>query len=253
MAARTVEAITFDLWDTIVHDDSDEPKRTAAGLPSKRVARRGLLHAALSKQEPIPREMSDLAYDVADAAFNKVWHEQHFTWTIGERLNVMLTGLRRCLPESDFAELVRRHEEMELEYRPDPGKGVHEALRALHGRYKLGIVSDAIVSPGRCLRELLRGEGLLELFDAFVFSDEAGCSKPDPRVFHIAAQKLGCSVEGIVHVGDREHNDIGGPHAAGARAILLTAVKDRGRAGTRADAVCEDYSELVSIVESLER
>ncbi len=252
MTKRPIKAITFDLWDTIVHDDSDEPKRAAAGLPSKRVARRDLLHQFLNREAPIPREIVELAYDVGDAAFNKVWHDQHFTWTIGERLNVILTGLKRELPPEAFAELVRLHENMELDYRPNPAPGVHEALRALKGRYKLGIVSDAIVSPGRCLRELLRGEGLLDLFDSFVFSDEAGYSKPHPGVFHAAAEQLGCAVEDIVHVGDREHNDIAGPHAVGARAILLTVVKDRGSDNTQADAICRDYSDFLAVVESME-
>ena len=47
-----------------------------------------------------------LAYDVADAAFNRVWHDQHVTWRIGERLEVALKGLGRSLPAEDFAELV---------------------------------------------------------------------------------------------------------------------------------------------------
>lgn len=253
MTKRPVEAVTFDLWDTIVIDDSDEPKRAAAGLPSKFHARRELLFDFLNKHQPIDRVMTDLAYNVADAAFNKVWHDQHFTWTIGERLRVMLKGLNRDLPDDDFAELVRRHEEMELEYRPDPVPGVQEAVRALAGKYKLAIVSDAIVSPARCLRELLRGLGILDCFDAFVFSDEAGCSKPAPGVFEAAAAKLGCSIPGIVHIGDREHNDIDGPHSVGARAVLLTAAKDRGSEHSKADAVCRDFAELPAVIESLER
>ena len=38
MAAMSpsIQAITFDLWDTVVVDDSDEAKRTAMNLPSKR-------------------------------------------------------------------------------------------------------------------------------------------------------------------------------------------------------------------------
>ena len=251
MSKRPVEAVTFDLWDTIVHDDSDEPKRAAAGLASKRVARRDLVHEFLNKHSPVSREEVELAYNVADAAFNKVWHDQHVTWTIGERLRVLLTGMNRDLPEDDFAELVLRHEMMELEYRPDPAPGIHEALRALHGKYKLGIVSDAIVSPGRCLRELLKGEGILELFDGFVFSDEAGCSKPHPGVFKAAAEQLGCSIEGIVHIGDREHNDVGGPHAVGARAVFLTVVKDRGSDETKAEAICRDYKDLPGIIDAL--
>ena len=34
-----ISAITFDFWDTIAVDDSDEPKRAALGLPTKADAR----------------------------------------------------------------------------------------------------------------------------------------------------------------------------------------------------------------------
>jgi putative hydrolase of the HAD superfamily len=251
MSARPVEVITFDLWDTIVIDDSDEAKRAAAGLPSKRVARRDLFYNAVNKVQAVERSVADLAYDLTDGAFNKVWHDQHVTWVIGERMRLMLAGLGVELPEADFAELVHRHEVMELEYRPDPVPGVHEALRALQKKYKLAIVSDAIVSPGRCLRELLDGEGLLECFDAFAFSDEVGASKPAPAVFEYIAKECDCSLSGIVHIGDREHNDIGGPHAVGARGVFFTAAKDRGSATSKGDAICHSYADLPGVIDEL--
>jgi putative hydrolase of the HAD superfamily len=253
VSKRPVKVITFDLWDTIVIDDSDEPKRAAAGLPTKRIARRQLVWEYLNKHEPIPYETVEMAYDVADAAFNKVWHDQHCTWTIGERLNVLLTGIKRTLPEADFAELVRRHEEMELEYRPDPVPGIHEAVRKLHEKYTLAIISDAIVSPARCLRELLRGEGILEYFSAFAFSDEVGCSKPARGVFDAIVQQTGCEIADIVHIGDREHNDVRGPQSIGARAVLLTVAKDRGSDTSKADVICRDFADLPALIESLEQ
>ena len=88
-----LKAITFDLWDTIVHDDSDEPKRKAQGLRSKKAERRHLLWEALNRQQPIEPERVSLAYDVGDAAFNRVWHDQHVTWPIGERPAFMMIGL----------------------------------------------------------------------------------------------------------------------------------------------------------------
>jgi putative hydrolase of the HAD superfamily len=164
---------------------------------------------------------------------------------------VLLAGLKRELPQEEFAELVKLHEEMELRIQPDLVPGVANAVRAIHGRYNLAVVSDAIFTPGRVLREILAGYGLLDCFSAFVFSDEIGCSKPDPRVFRRAAELAGCELSEIVHIGDREHNDIAGAKDAGARAVLLTAAVDRGSAVTRADAVCRDFSRLPEILDSL--
>ena len=247
-----IRAITFDLWDTVIIDDSDEPKRAAQALPPKPVMRRNLVHEFLRRHRPINRELIDIAYDVVDAAFRQVWYEQNVTWTVSERLSVLLGGLKRELPQEEFDELVRLHEDMELAVRPDPAPGIAEAVAALHKKnYRLGVISDAIFSPGRALRELLAGYGILKYFDAFVFSDEIGCAKPEPAVFHAAAKTLGVRTFEIVHIGDREPKDIAGPHAVGARAIFTSVVKDRGSENTQADALCRDYNDLLNIVERL--
>ena len=246
-----LKAITFDLWDTIVHDDSDEAKRTAQGLRSKKAERRHLLWEALNRQSPIDQAAVNLAYDVGDAAFNRVWHDQHVTWTIGERLQVILKGLGRSLPEVEFARVAREHEEMEIKIRPDLIPGIAEALQALHGRYKTCIVSDAIVSPGRCLRQLLASYDLEKHFDGFVFSDEVGHSKPHANMFADAARQMGVSVEQIVHIGDRDHNDVKGPQKLGMKAILFTATRPADKDRTSADAICERHADLPGIVDRL--
>ncbi len=248
MTKRPIGAVTFDLWDCLFCDDTDEPKRAAAGLSPKPIARRELVHQYLQKAAPIAREEVDLAYDVADAAYRKVWHDLHVTMSVAERLEILLNGLGRELPAAEFAELVRLHEDMELVHSPDPAPGALEALQALHGKYPLAIISDTIFSPGTNLRKLLDGAGMLSYFDHFVFSDELGNSKPHPRVFESVADAFSIDVKDIVHIGDRPHNDIGGPHAVGARGVLLTVVKDRPLEGHVPDAVCSNYDDLPEIL-----
>lgn len=248
MQKRHIGAVTFDLWDCLFIDDSDEPKRKAAGVPTKRIARRDLAHEYFSRHHAISREVSDVAFNVCEAAFNKAWHDQYVTWTVRERYELLTKALGKDIPEPDLSEVIRKHETMELDFRPDPIAGAVEALRAIKGVYPLVIISDAINSPGWALRELLKGAGMLDCFDAFVFSDEAGRSKPAPEVFQIAAKAVGCDIRDIVHIGDRPHNDIGGPHAVGARGVLLTAAKDRPLGDHQPDAVCDNYSKLPQIL-----
>ncbi|GMQ80268.1 MAG: hypothetical protein BMS9Abin04_231 [Planctomycetia bacterium] len=169
-----MKAVTFDLWDTIVFDDSDEPKRRARGLRSKHDERRYLVWEALNRHAPISREAVDLAYDVGAAAFNAVWHDQHVTWTIAARLAVVLKGLGRTLPEDDLAGVIRAHETMEVEIFPDLIPGCGQALAELSQRFKLAVVSDAIVTPGSRLRDLLELHGVRQYFSALAFSDEVG-------------------------------------------------------------------------------
>ncbi len=248
-----ISAVTFDLWDTIIVDDSDEPKRVARGLSSKYLTRRELVWKFLEKHDSIDRAMVDVAYAAADAAFRKVWYDHSVTWSVGERLEVVFKALGRTLSVGEMEELIRLHEEMELEVQPDLAPGIVEAIEELHGRYKLGVISDTIFSSGRVLRRLLQANDLEKYFDVFIFSDEAGCSKPDPRTFIAAAKGLGVDITRIAHIGDRDTKDIKGPQSLGAKGIYTTVVNDRGSSDTSADAICRDYADLVGIIDTLNK
>jgi len=252
MVSARIKAVTFDLWDTVILDDSDEPKRAAQGLLPKAEERRRLVHEFLGRHEPVSPEAVDVAYRTTDAAFRSVWYGQNVTWTVHERLSVLLRGLGRELPEEELTELVRLHEEMELTVPPELVPGAAEALQAVHARYRLGVISDTIFSPGRALKQLLAEHDILRFFDFLVFSDEQGCCKPDPRMFHAAAQGLGVDVTELVHVGDREQKDVDGPLGVGARSVLSKVVVDRGASQSRAAAICDDYARLPAILESLD-
>lgn len=250
--ASTIKAVSFDLWDTLVVDDSDEAKRAAKGLRSKPAERRYLTWEKLNQVQPISLEQVSLAFDVTDAAFNKVWRELHVTWPVVYRLEVLFKGLGRAPTSDALGELIEKLETMEVEIPPDPIAGVHECLEALHGRYRLCIVSDAVVTPGRNLRKVLEQHGLARFFDAFSFSDEVGNSKPNRRAFEAAAEALSVDPGEVVHVGDRQHNDIAGAQALGIKAILFTAARDTDRPNTTADAICERHADLPKIIDGLE-
>lgn len=246
-----IKAVTFDLWDTMIHDDSDEPKRAAQGLRSKKAERRHLIWEALNAIEPIDKAHVDLAYDVADAAFNHVWHDLFVTWTIQERLRVVLNGLGRSLPEDSFARVAKAHENMEVDVPPDVVEGIGEALADLATRYKLCVVSDAIVTPGVGLRALLDRYGLKQHFSGFAFSDEVGHSKPHRSMFDSAAEQLGVDIGEMVHIGDRDHNDVKGPQTLGMKAILFIATRDVDKDTTSAEAICAEHKELPGIIDRL--
>ena len=246
-----IKAITFDLWDTLVIDDSDEAKRAEQGLRSKFDERRHLLWEALNAAEPIELEAVRLAYNVGDAAFNKVWKEQHITWPIAKRLRLILNELGRELPGETFNAVVRAHEEMEVDIPPDAMPDAVPVLERLARRYKLCIVSDAIVSPGGCLRRLLENHGLAKFFSGFAFSDEVGHSKPHRSMFESAAGQLGVEIGEMLHVGDRDHNDVKGPQQLGMKAILFTASRDADKTNTSADAICESFDKLEAAIERL--
>ncbi len=247
----TIKAITFDLWDTIVDDDSDEIARKQKGLRSKHDERRHQVWQALDAIEPIDYEKVALAYDTAEAGFNVVWKECHINWTVDQRLRVVLNGLGRQLPDDAYRDLVEKHSNMEVEIPPLLNAGIKEALAELSKTYKLCIVSDAIVTPGTGLRKILQNYGLKQYFSAFAFSDEVGHSKPHRSMFDKVAEELDFAVDELVHIGDRDHNDVKGPHALGAKAVLYTGSRDGDKDITTADAICEDHHDLPAVIARL--
>jgi HAD superfamily hydrolase (TIGR01509 family) len=79
---------------------------------------------------------------------------------------------------------------------------------------KTGIVSNS--GPGA--REAERCWGFEEITDDIVYSHEVGLLKPDPRIFVLAAERLGVRPEEIVFLDDVEG------HVEAARAVGYRAV-----------------------------
>jgi len=63
--------------------------------------------------------------------------------------------------------------------------------------------------------------GLGALLDAVVTSAEVGARKPDPRIFEVALERVGCRPGEALHVGDTRDEDLAGGRAAGIRALLI--------------------------------
>jgi putative hydrolase of the HAD superfamily len=98
------------------------------------------------------------------------------------------------------------------------GSGVRESLQRLRAAgLKLAVVSN---SEGT-IEEMLLEIGLRPLFDAVVDSSVVGFTKPDPRIFQIALDRLAVSAADALMVGDSPSADVDGASAAGIRAALI--------------------------------
>ena len=250
MSAK-ITAVTFDLWDTIIDDESDEPKRTQQGLRSKSDERHHLVLEALNQYEPISSADLAIGYGVVNAAFVKCWKGSSITWTAKERLSVLLSGLGRTLPIGELDALAYAQERLELDVPPNPIKGAKEAVAELASRYKLCVISDTIITSGIGLREWLEMHDMKRFFTGFSFSDEVGNSKPNRAMFDSAANQLGTEFRQMVHIGDRDHNDIKGPQALGMKGVLFTAKRDMDKNTTSADAICQSHADLPTIIHAL--
>lgn len=98
-----------------------------------------------------------------------------------------------------------------------------EALDVLRERgYRLGVVSNA---DGR-MPALLAQVGLADRFEFVIDSHLVGVTKPDPRIFHLAVERLGLSAGACVYVGDLYAVDVVGARGAGLQPVLLDPFDD---------------------------
>ena len=70
-------------------------------------------------------------------------------------------------------------------------------------------------------------------------------------MFLSAARQMGCGVSEMIHIGDRDHNDIKGAQALGMKSILFVGKRKFDKESTSADFVCEHHSELPMLIEKL--
>jgi epoxide hydrolase-like predicted phosphatase len=72
-------------------------------------------------------------------------------------------------------------------------------IRSLRARYRTGMLSNSWDRDGWAMAEKL---GFADCFDVFVTSAEVGVMKPEPRIYHIALERLGISPQEAIFVDD---------------------------------------------------
>jgi putative hydrolase of the HAD superfamily len=92
-------------------------------------------------------------------------------------------------------------------------------LQWLHGKYKLGIVSNFAIPE--CVYNLLEKFDLKKFFDLVLVSGAINKRKPCPQIFTKALEALNVSASETVFVGDTPRMDVAGPKAVGIKAILI--------------------------------
>lgn len=117
----------------------------------------------------------------------------------------------------------------------EPYEDVVPMLDALGSRFKLGLLSNGNNYPEYF--------GLADRFDFAVYAQDVGIEKPDPRTFQIAAQRAGCGLEQLLHVGDSLVTDVEGAQAVGVRAVWLN------RNGASNDTGIEPDDQIASLTE----
>lgn len=133
----------------------------------------------------------------------------------------------------------RRYLELvEQESRPLPG--VVEVLRALHGRFRMCIVTSSHADPFAAAH---RATGLLPFFEFVLTRECYGNCKPDPEPYLCAVERLGVSKEECLVVEDSERG-LRAAKAAGLTCWVIPHGLSRHGSFAAADRVLESIGDV---------
>jgi putative hydrolase of the HAD superfamily len=242
LLSRIVSAITFDFWNTLYSADNGAMDLVR---PRRVEALRGLLNSVGA--EPGEKEL-DRAYRSGFDAYMAAWTSgAHFG--AREQVHHILGVFGVTAPVESIAGTAREIEDASLLAPLQLLSGVKEAIPGLvQAGYRLGIISDTSLTPGRLLMHFLRADGLLHHFSAFTFSDATGYTKPDRRMFESTLAELGAHPVEAAHVGDTPRTDIAGAQAMGMLSIRCAAAVDH-QEEPAAHFVVRDHREIPGLLD----
>ncbi len=98
-----------------------------------------------------------------------------------------------------------------------------QILERLHRRCSLGVISNFYGNVDRVLEEA----GIAPLLATIIDSNRVGVSKPEPAIFRLALDDLGCAAADVLYVGDSFEKDVVGARQAGLRSAWLIGETER--------------------------
>jgi putative hydrolase of the HAD superfamily len=96
-----------------------------------------------------------------------------------------------------------------------------EFAAGLRPAYRTGIISNSSVGAREREQERYR---MAELTDVLIYSHEVGITKPDPRIYRLACQRLGVQPPELIFLDDVEAN-VASARDLGIHAILFTSTR----------------------------
>jgi len=190
-------AVIFDLFGTLVDDFASSV---------------GPMHAELAAALAVPYE-----------AFMQLWRQTAEMRTIGAFQTVEASvehvcgvmGVRVGAEQMTKAVEIRlRHTRRALEPRPD---AVATLARLKDQDYKVGLLSNCSVE----IPILWPETTFADLVESPIFSSRERLKKPDPRIYHLACERLGVMPEACLYIADGEDDELTGAAKVGLHPVLL--------------------------------
>ena len=244
--AGMIEAVFFDLGDTIIHFETSN-----ASAILDMMCRAGY-HRLLELGHRPP------AYPAYLRAIKRRFFCEWFRSKLVRREIRLVRCVERlhvamgfALESDELAEIVRGLIIPAMEELATVDDEAKDMLAQLaRPELKLGLVSNTPF-PGFAIDAYLDGKGLLDHFPIRVYSSEVGFLKPQPQIFQHALDQVGVPAQRVLFVGDRIDNDIRGAARVGMKTMLFTHGEQISHSRVRPDHMIQRLSELPAILKEL--
>jgi len=230
-----LRAVTFDYWDTLVAVD----RRT-----SMRDLQVSEFEAALAAAgHKVGRARIEELFEENWSRFEAAWLANEGQYTPTDTVDYLWGRLGLDRADGLRDRLIDTFREVGEQAPLEAAPGAAECLTTLRATLRLGVVCDVGLTSSDTLRRRLDRFGLLELFDAWGFSDETGWFKPAPDAFLPVFQALGVTPREAAHVGNNPGTDVAGANAVGMRSVRYAGFVDQTD-DPQADVVVRDLRSL---------
>lgn len=236
-----IEAITFDLWNTLFQDKSYSSNRIT------------FLNDFLTKiGYTVDLDIVKKCYNRIFLQYDKERFERIDRHIYNDiRIEKVLDCLNTTLSSAEKEEILLNIEREMLSNPPFLKPGVPEVLKELKLQYKIGLISNTGITPGRIIKQVLKDYSILKYFHTTIFSDEIGYYKPNYLLFHKALKHLKTKPENSIHVGDLLHTDIKGAKDYGMFSIWFNDLNRKSDYDIIPDFEVKSMREIVKVIKNL--
>jgi putative hydrolase of the HAD superfamily len=206
------KAVLFDMFDTLMLIEKNHEFYSPSLMRMYRFLNKNGIDVSFEKFNADYIKVRDALYAKADLN----WEEPHFNVRVAQTLKSLGYNYDTSSPLVSAATNEFCAEFMTFVSIDENAKAI---LQDLHGKYKLGIVSNFAIPE--CVHKLLEDSGVDGFFDVVVVSGAINKRKPSPEIFESALRMLGVFASEAVFVGDTIDADVEGPKAVGMKVIYI--------------------------------
>ncbi len=216
---RKIQAVTFDLWNTLIVDTLEGGRNRAAqriDATFEALSRSGLGYS---------RDRIANAYWRSQTGFEEV-RQQGLDTPFAEQMDIYFelieSGLSDRLAPSIKERITADHADAYLVDPPALMPYALETLETISVRgYKIALICNSGATPGTHQRKYLSDVGVARYMETLTFSDEERLAKPSAPIFHTTLDAIGVPAGAAVHIGDRPETDILGAKSVGMKAVII--------------------------------